>query len=63
MLLSDASSFPAQFLKPLTFERSKRRRQTSDAAKAEAKERVISVVLLFCVLAAGIYGEILNYAF
>jgi hypothetical protein len=63
MLPFEISHFPAQFLKPLTVERTKRRRQTSDAAKAEAKERVISVLLLICVLVAGVYGEILGYAF
>lgn len=63
MLLFDSRRFPAQFLKPSLFERLKDFAQTREAVKSESRERFVSIVLLFCVLAAGIYGEILGYAF
>ena len=63
MLLFDSSRFPAQFLKPSIFERAKDLPQTTDAAESESKERLVSIALLFCILAAGFYDEILRYAF
>jgi hypothetical protein len=63
MLLFDSRRYTAQFPKASIFERLKDYPQTRDAVKAESKERVISVVLLFCILAAGIYGEFLRYGF
>ena len=63
MLLFDSSRLPAQLPSPLIFERTQELRQSEDPAKAELKERVISVMLLFCVLAAGLYGEMLRYGY
>jgi len=63
MLFFDTSGFPVQFLRPPVFERMEDFLKTRDTAKAESRERFVSVVLLLCVLAAGVYGEILRYAF
>jgi hypothetical protein len=63
MLPLDSRRFPAQFLKPSIFQRPNDLHQTRDAVKSESKERFVSLVLLFCILAAGLYGEILRYAF
>jgi hypothetical protein len=63
MILFDPRHFPAQFLKPLIFARSKDLNRTRDEDKSESKEKFVSTVLLFCILAAGLYGEILRYSF
>ena len=63
MLLFHASRFPAPFLRPSTFDLVKVRRRAGDATNTESRERLIAVVLLLSVLAAGVYGEILRYAF
>jgi hypothetical protein len=63
MLPFDSKPFPAQSLGSSSFENSKGSHRTSDTAESESKERFVSIGLLFCILGAGLYGEILGYAF
>jgi hypothetical protein len=63
MFLFDLRRFPAQVVKPASLSRSNDLSQTRDATDSGSKERLVSTVLLLCMLAAGLYGEILRYAF
>jgi hypothetical protein len=63
MLLFVSIRLPAQFLKPAILARAKDFHQTRNADKSESRDRFVSLVLFFCMLAAGLYDEILRYAF
>ena len=63
MLLFVSIRLPAQFLKPGILARAKDLHQTRDADKSESNDRFVSLVLLFCMLAVGLYDEILRYVF